>query len=133
MLALIVIAAAAGVAVAVQGHFMGAADRNAGTLTAVFVTYGTGGVLATCSWLARSASLEALRRVPWFSWTAGALGLIIVGGIGYAAPRLGLGRTLVVTVAAQLLAATFIEQSLDWRRTAGLALTIAGVWLTVKA
>ena len=133
MLILIFIAVAAGVAVALQGHVMGAADRAAGTATSVFVTYGVGGTLAALYWLARGASLDALRRVPWASWTAGALGLLIVGGIGYAAPRLGLARTLVVTVAAQLLAATLLEQTLDLRRAAGLLLTIAGVWLTVKA
>ncbi|HVG24871.1 MAG TPA: DMT family transporter, partial [Thermoanaerobaculia bacterium] len=124
------IAAAAGIAVALQARVMGAADRAAGTAAAVFVTYGTGGVVATLWWLARGGPLQ---RVPWFSWTAGLLGLVIVAGIGYAAPRLGLGRTLVITVAAQLLAATLLEQNLDLRRAAGLALTIGGVWLTVKA
>ena len=133
MLILILIAAAAGVAVALQGQVMGAADRAAGTATSVFVTYGVGGVLAALYWLARGPSLDHLRRVPWLSWTAGALGLVIVGSIGYAAPRLGLARTLVITVAAQLLAAALLEQTLDLRRAAGLALTIAGVWLTVKA
>jgi bacterial/archaeal transporter family-2 protein len=133
MLLLIIIAAAAGVAVALQGQVMGAADRAAGTATSVFVTYGVGGVLATAYWLARGASLDALRRVPWPSWLAGALGLTIVAGIGYAAPRLGLAKTLVVTVAAQLLAAALLEQQFDLKRAAGLALTIAGVWLTVKA
>lgn len=133
MIVLILIATAAGVAVALQGHVMGAADRAAGTATSVFVTYCVGGTLAALYWLARGASLDSLRRVPWFSWTAGAMGLVIVAGIGYAAPRLGLARTLVITVAAQLLAATLIEQAIDLRRAAGLALTIAGVWLTVKA
>lgn len=132
MLILILIAAAAGVAVAVQGHFMGAMDRGAGTITSVFVTYGIGGLAALAMWIARGAPAEALRRVPWFSWSAGLLGLMIVGGIGYAAPRLGLARTLVVTVAAQLLAATLIERQFDMTRTAGLALTVLGVWLAVK-
>ncbi|MGZ5493363.1 MAG: DMT family transporter [Thermoanaerobaculia bacterium] len=43
-----------------------------------------------------------------------ALGLVIVGGIGFAAPRLGLSRTLVITVAAQLCAAVLIDQ---WDRS----------------
>ena len=130
MLVLILIAVAAGVAVALQGLVMGAADRAAGTAASVFVTYCTGGLVATIYFLTSGASL---RKVPWFSWSAGLLGLVIVGGIGYAAPRLGLAKTLVITVAAQLLAATLLEQSFDLRKAAGLALTIAGVWLTVKA
>ncbi|HEX6085219.1 MAG TPA: DMT family transporter [Thermoanaerobaculia bacterium] len=127
---LIIIAIAAGVAVALQGRVMGAADRAAGTAASVFVTYGTGGLLAAIYFLTSGANL---RKVPWFSWSAGILGLVIVAGIGYAAPRLGLAKTLVITVAAQLLAATLLEQSFDLRKAAGLALTIAGVWLTVKA
>ena len=132
ILVLIVIAACAGVAVALQAHFMGSMDRAVGSITSVFVTYGVGALVAAMLWLARGAPLDSLRRIAWPSWTAGIWGLVIVGGIGYAAPRLGLARTLVITVAAQLIAAAVIEQSLDARRAAGLALTIAGVWLTVK-
>lgn len=133
MLALIVIAAVAGIAVALQGQAMGAMDRIAGTASSVLFTYGIGALIALAFWLARGAPLENARRIPWYGWTAGALGLVIVGGIGYAAPRLGLGRTLVITIAAQLIAAMLIEQSFDAKRIAGLALTVAGVWLTVKA
>ena len=132
MIVLIVIAAAAGVAVALQAHSMGAMDRIAGTATSVLITYGTGALIALTFWLTRGAPLDGFRRIPWYSWTAGALGLVIVGGIGYTAPRLGLGRTLVITVAAQLCAAMLIEQTFDARRAAGLALTVAGVWLVVK-
>ena len=133
MLLLILIAVAAGVAVALQGHVMGITDRAAGTATSVLVTYGIGGLLALLFWLTRGGPAEGLRRLPWTSWTAGALGLVIVGAIGYAAPRLGLGRTLVITVAAQLLAAMLLEQTFDLRRIAGLALTVAGVWLVVTS
>lgn len=132
MLLLIAIAVVAGIAVALQGQAMGAMDRLAGTHTSVLITYGLGALIALALWLARGAPVEGVRRFPWYSWTAGALGLVIVAGIGYAAPRLGLGRTLVITVAAQLAAAMLIEQTFDVRRLAGLALTIAGVWLTVK-
>ncbi|HEX2061222.1 MAG TPA: DMT family transporter [Thermoanaerobaculia bacterium] len=129
---LILIAALAGVAVALQGQLMGVMDRAAGSMTSVFVTYGIGAIVAATLWLARGAPVEVLRRIPWYSWTAGIFGLAIVGGIGYAAPRLGLGRTLVITVAAQLLAAMLIERTFDLRRIAGLGVVIAGVWLVVK-
>jgi bacterial/archaeal transporter family-2 protein len=108
-------------------------DRAAGTAAAVFVTYGLGGLVAAAVWLARGAPVEGLRRVPWYAWTAGVFGLLIVGGIGYAAPRLGLARTLVITVAAQMLAALVIDQRVfEARSVAGFVLTVAGVWLIVK-
>ncbi|HYH07054.1 MAG TPA: DMT family transporter [Thermoanaerobaculia bacterium] len=130
--ALILIAAVAGVAVALQGLFMGAMDRNAGTATSVFVTYGIGALIAASLWIARGAPLDGLRRIPWYSWTAGAFGLVIVGGIGYAAPRLGLGRTLVITIAAQLLAAMLLERPYDLRRIAGFLVVVAGAWLSLR-
>jgi bacterial/archaeal transporter family-2 protein len=133
MLILIVVAVLAGVAVALQGQFMGTMDRTAGTATSVFVTYGCGGILATVWWLLTGAPVEALRRLPWHTWTAGALGLVIVGGIGYASPRLGLGRTLVITVAAQLIAALLLERTFDVRRAAGVAVVALGVWLVARA
>jgi transporter family-2 protein len=131
-LTLILIAAAAGVAVALQGQFMGTMDRNAGTPTSVFVTYGIGAIIAASLWIARGAPFEGLRRVPWYSWTAGAFGLVIVGGIGYAAPRLGLGRTLIITIAAQLLAAMLLERTFDVRRVAGFLVVVAGAWLSLR-
>lgn len=132
MLILLLIAIVAGVAVAIQGQFMGTMDRIAGTATSVFITYGLGALIAAAIWLVRGGPVPAIRQIPWYAWSAGAFGLVIVGGIGYAAPRLGLARTLVITVAAQLIMAMVLDRTFDARRAAGLALTIAGVWLVVK-
>ena len=138
---LIFIAVIAGIAVALQGQFMGVIDRRAGTVTSVFLTYGIGGALALAWWLARRAPLENVRQIPWYAWSAGALGLIIVGGIGYTAPRLGLSRTMVITVAAQLAAAAIIEhfglfasaeRHFDIMRAGGFALMIGGVWMILE-
>lgn len=131
-LALLLIAVAAGIAVALQGQLMGTMDRLAGTATSVFITYGLGAVIAALIWLAKGRPTEGIRNIPWYAWTAGAFGLIIVGGIGYAAPRLGLARTLVITVAAQLVMALVLDRTFDVRRMAGIAVTIAGVWLVVR-
>jgi transporter family-2 protein len=141
VLFLIFIAALAGVASSLQGQFMGIMDRRVGTATGVFITYGVGAVAATIFWLARRGSLATARQIPWYAWSAGALGLVIVGGIGYAATRLGLSRTMVITVAAQLLSALAIDhfglfaaapRPLDWWRALGVVLTVGGAWLIVR-
>ncbi|HEV7764197.1 MAG TPA: DMT family transporter [Thermoanaerobaculia bacterium] len=131
-LLLICIAIAAGIAVAVQGHFMAMITRTAGTATSVFITYGAGAVVAAILWLTRRNPAGSLRDIPWYAWSAGLLGLVIVGGIGYTAPRFGLSRTIVITIAAQLAAAMLIDRSFDVTRGIGLAMTIGGAWLIVK-
>jgi bacterial/archaeal transporter family-2 protein len=140
-LAVMLIAVAAGIAVALQGQFMGLMNRSAGTATSVFATYGVGAVLAALFWIMRRDPHAPVREIPWYAWTAGALGLIIVGGIGFAAPRIGLSRTILITIAAQLAAAVVIDHfglfaaqrhAVDVTRATGLALTIAGAWLIVK-
>lgn len=133
MLALILLAVAAGVAVALQGQFMGVMNRATGTATTMLITYGLGGAIACVLWLVKGAPTSGLRQTPWYAWSAGLLGLVIVGGIGFAAPRLGLARTIVITIAAQLIAAMVIERSVDVPRAAGALLTIAGAWLIVRS
>lgn len=130
---LLLVATVAGIAVAVQGQLMGRIDRAAGTATSVLITYGVGALVAAAVWLAKGRPVSGIREIPWYAWSAGVFGLVIVGGIGYAAPRLGLARTLVVTVAAQLVMAMILDRAFDVRRAAGLLLTIAGVWLVVRA
>lgn len=138
---LLAIAVAAGLSVALQGQFMGAMNRSVGTTTAVFITYGLGSVAATLIWLTRRAPLAGVRQIPWYSWTASAFGLVIVAGVGYVAPRLGLSRTIIIVVAVQLVTALLIDhfalfgaaqRAIDAGRALGLALTAAGVWLIMR-
>lgn len=141
MIPAILIAIAAGIAVAIQAQLMGAINRSAGTAASTFITYGVGGIVAAVIYLASRVPAANIRQIPWYSWTAGVYGLVIVAGIGYAAPRIGLARTLVITVAAQLLAAAVIDhlgllaavqRPIDPLRAAGLLLTVAGVWLVAR-
>lgn len=140
-LVLIGVAAVAGVATCLQGQFMATLNRSVGTMSSVFINYGVGMVCATVLWLARRGPIVAARPIPPYAFGSGALGLVIVGGISYAAPRLGLSRTLVITVAAQLSAALLIDhfgllsatpRSIDPGRALGLALAVAGAWLIVR-
>lgn len=139
---LLLIAVAAGVAVALQGQAMGVLNRGAGTPVTMLATYGSGTVISAFIWLfRRSAAGPIPAGNLWYGAAAGALGLVIVGGIGFAAPRIGLSRTLVITVAAQLGAALLIESAglfgaiprpLDASKVTGVLVTALGVWLVVR-
>jgi transporter family-2 protein len=88
---LVILAIIGGIAVALQGHFMGIMDQIIGSKESVFITYASGGVLAALMMIAaRGGHLNAWQNAPWYALTAGALGLVIVGMIGYTVPRLGL-------------------------------------------
>ena len=132
-----------GIAVTVQGQFMGIMDTRMGPREGTFIAYVGGGILATLIMVvAGFGRLKAWPSVPWYVLSAaGALGLFVVGAMGYAVPRLGLAKSLTIMVAAQLLAALLFDhfglfgasvRGLNVSRLGGLALMIVGVWLVLK-
>jgi len=138
---LILIAALGGVAVSLQAQFMGLIDKRVGTLESMFITYGIGGLLITLMMLLqREHNLSAAwDAVPWYAWSSGILGLVIVGTIGFSTPRLGLVTALAIIVGAQFATGALIDhyglfgaevRPLDLARVAGLGLILLGVWLT---
>lgn len=138
----LLIASISGVAITLQGQFMGLLDRTLGTRESVFVTYGSGGLLITLLMLAnRGGNLRAASGLPWYAYTTGVLGLLIVGTIGYVVPRLGVARAFTLIVGAQFLMAALIDQfgwfgaavrPIDLTRGLGLLIMMVGVWLVVR-
>ena len=136
------LALVSGFAITLQAQFMGLMDRALGTRESVFITYASGGLLAILLMAAgRGGNLGGWRSVPWYAFTAGALGLVIVGTIGYVVPRLGVARALTLIIASQLLLAALIDhfgmlgaelRPMDWTRALGLAGVLAGAWLALR-
>ena len=139
---LIIIAVIGGIAVALQGQFMGLMDKNIGTLESVFITYTSGGIIAALAMMAsRGGNLKAFQTVPWYALSSGLVGLVIIGAIGYTVPRLGLSKAFTIIVTSQFLVATILDhygllgaavRPMDLSRLAGMALLVGGVWLIVK-
>ncbi len=139
---LIIIAVIGGIAVALQGQFMGLMDKNIGTLESVFITYVSGGIIAALAMLAsRGGNLRAFQAVPWYALSSGLVGLIIIGSIGYTVPRLGLSKAFTIIVTSQFLVAAILDhygllgaavRPMDLSRLAGMALLVGGVWLIVR-
>lgn len=142
LIPLIIIAVIGGAAITLQGQFMGLLDKALGTKESVFITYGGGGILAGFVMLAaRGGNLKAWQSVPWYTLGAGAVGLVIVGTIGYTVPRLGLTRAFTIIVAAQLIVAALLDhfgllgasaRPLDLGRLVGIGVLVLGVWLTTR-
>jgi transporter family-2 protein len=139
---LILLAVVAGIAVSLQGQFMGLMDRALGTRESIFVTYAGGGLMITLLMLAfRGSHLKNWQAVPWYAFGSGILGLIIVGSIGYVVPRLGVAKGFTLIVASQFVIAALIDhfgffgagvRPLDLTRLLGLCLILLGVWIAVR-
>ena len=139
---LIIVAVIGGVTVALQAQMMGLLDKTIGTLEGVFITYAGGGLLISLVLiLMRGGNLGAWQSVPWYAYSSGALGLVIVGAIGYCAPRLGLVATFTIIVSSQFVVAALIDhfgvlgatiRPLDLSRMLGISLLLAGIWLTIR-
>jgi transporter family-2 protein len=136
------IALVSGAAITLQGQFMGLLDRTLGTKESVFITYGSGGLLVTLLLLAsRGGNLRAGVGLPWYAFTPGILGLVIVGSIGFVVPRMGVARAFTLIVASQFLMAAVIDhfglfgatvRPVDAARAVGMVVMMAGVWLVVR-
>jgi len=139
---LIFLAVIGGVAVALQGQFMGLMDQTMGTRESVFITYASGGILVALAMIAaRGGNLKAIPNVPWYALSSGLLGLVIVGTIGYTIPRLGIAKAFTIIVSAQFLVAAVVDhfglmgaavRPMDLSRLLGMACLVAGTWLIVR-
>ncbi len=142
LIPVIIIAAIGGIAVTLQAQFMGLMDKNIGTLESMFITYGIGGLIIGFAMLAnRGGNLSAWGSVPWYALSAGVLGLIIVGTIGYSTPRLGLVTTLTILVASQFIVGALLDhfgilgadlRPLNLTRLGGIGVMMLGVWLIIR-
>ncbi len=142
ILFLILLALLGGIAVTLQGQFMGIMDTSIGTRESVFITYAGGGLVITLVMLfLRGGNLRAAASAPWYALTAGLLGLISVGTIGFTVPRLGLTSALTLVVAGQFLASALIDhfgwfgaaaQPVSVTRLLGLGVIVLGVWLVTR-
>lgn len=142
LIPVIIIATIGGIAITLQAQFMGLMDKNIGTLDSMFITYGIGGlIIGIAMLLNRGGNLSAWRSVPWYAITAGVLGLIIVGSIGYSTPRLGLVTTLTILVASQFIIGALLDhfgilgadlRPIDLSRLGGIGVMLLGVWLIIR-
>jgi len=131
-----------GFAAALQGQFMGLMGKGIGTIESVFVCYVGGAILIGLGIVfLRGGNLMAWNNAPWYSMSAGILGLIIVGAIGYSVPRVGLVATSTLFVASQFTLSALIDnfglfgapvRPIDISALAGIAVILLGVWLIVR-
>lgn len=131
-----------GVAVAVQAQFTGNMQRQMGTVESTFVTYFSGGlVIGLVILLLRGGNLSAAPGMPWYVYTAGLLGLVIIGTLSFAVGQMGLVPTLVVLTVSQFVLGAIINHfgwlgaspdPVDAGKLLGFLLLFAGTYLVLR-
>lgn len=132
-----------GLAAALQSQFLGVMENRVGTLASTFVTYGLGGAAIGVLMVTFGGGRWAdLRAMPWWAFTAGLMGLVVVATLGITISNLGLGAGMTLFTSATLVLAALIDnfgwfsetaRVLDLRRLAGIAVVVFGTWLVVGA
>jgi len=131
-----------GVAAVFQAQFNSIMDKGMGTLESVFVTYGVGGIVIGLLMLfMRGGNLSAASTMPWYVFTAGLFGLVIIGSLSYSVPRLGLVPVYTLIVATQFILGAVIDHygllGADVRlmtlpKMVGVGVLMVGVWLIMR-
>ena len=131
-----------GISIVIQAVFMAQMDRRMGTLESVFITYGVGFLIIGLVLLSRrGGNLPDGIGLPWYVFTAGFFGLLIIGGISFSAARVGLVSTFVIVVATQFVCSSLVDhfglfgqtvRVLDFARVTGIGMLWGGVWLILR-
>jgi transporter family-2 protein len=133
----IVVAIGVGVAIAVQVAILGQASRAIHPLT-VSLALQASGLLIGIGWAVWSRTWPQITDVvvQWWWLPLGAIGLGVVGALGFSASRLGASTTLAVVIAAQLTAGLLLDQVsgrnvMGISESGGLVLLLGGVLLII--
>lgn len=135
----LILAALAGVCVAVQTSLTGAAQRSLGPAVLVAISGLTTGLcaLVVSFFVARP---EFTGRAVVYALASGVLGAVIVGSIAVAAGQAGVARALSLVIAAQLITGLLLDAlgvfgagaDFSIPKALGVALIIAGGALVVS-
>jgi bacterial/archaeal transporter family-2 protein len=133
---------AGGVAVGLQGPLTSMMSERLGTMESIFIVHLGGAILAGLPLLVvRGGNLGAWRSVPWYALAAGALGLVVLGGVSYTIPRIGVATTVTLIVVAELITGALLDhfgllgatvRVLDPARVIGILVLLVGTWLIMR-
>lgn len=142
ILFILLIGLAGGIAVGVQSPLASMLTQRLGTFESVFIVHLGGALVAVIPLLFwGGGKLSQWRSVPWYAWTAGIFGLVVISAISYMIPRIGVAGSIITIVSGQLLVGMILDhfgwlgadvRPLDATRLIGMGIVLFGVWLTVK-
>ena len=83
-----------------------------GPIWAAFLSFAVGTLVLGVAGLlvAGPPRLSALSVLPWWIWSGGAIGALLVFTMAFGAPRIGTGALLATLVGAQMLGALLLDR-----------------------
>ena len=123
---------------------MGRFGERVGALEALAFSLAVSTLIAIGLLLALRQSLDGFSeaaRSPWWLWTGGLMGVVVVFSITFSAPRIGAAATIGILIAGQLAMGVAIDRfglfglervTLTWPRALGVALLAIGAALSLS-
>jgi len=138
----VIIGLIGGVAIAAQAPMSSSISQNTGNLESIFIIHIGGAIAAGIPLLLmKGGDLRNIGTVPVYALFGGVLGLLVVGSINYAIPRVGVAPTLGLTIMGQLLAGLLLDhfgllglpvKSITPTQITGAVILLLGGWLVIK-
>ena len=142
LIPIILIGLISGVAVGLQSPLASMITQRLGMLESIFIIHIGGAILIAIPLiLIRGGSLENWRSLPWYALAAGSMGLIVVAGVSFMIPRVGVATAITLIIAGQLVISSILDhygllgvevRNINLQRIFGLIIVFAGAWLTVR-
>lgn len=138
----LLLAAGSGAIMAVQGSVNALLGKVSGLWEATFVVHAVGTVFAGVLLLfLRGGGLSRLGQAPWYAWTGGILGVLIIYGVARSIPKVGVAPATTAIILGQVLTATVIDHfgllgmtrlPFNYWRVVGTVLLAAGAWFLLR-
>lgn len=134
----LVVAAVAGIAMAIQGSLNSVVGKTTGLLEATLVVHVLGAATAAVLlFLVRfgPGELAQIGQVPWWAFLGGPVGVVIIYGVVASIPKVGVALATTAIIVGQVSMAMLIdhfglfglkEVPFTWWKVVGLALLAAG-------
>lgn len=142
LIPILLIGLVSGVAVGLQSPLASMISQRLGMLESIFIIHIGGALLIAVPLIMfGGGNLGNWRSLPWYALAAGSMGLIVVAGISFLIPRVGVASAIILIIAGQLLISSILDhygllgvqvRHMDPPRILGLVIVFIGAWLTVR-
>jgi bacterial/archaeal transporter family-2 protein len=142
LIPVVLIGLISGVAVGLQSPLASMITQRLGMLESIFIIHIGGAILIAIPLiLMGGGNLGDWRSLPWYALGAGSMGLIVVAGVSFMIPRVGVATAITLIIAGQLVISSILDhygllgvdiRHVGLQRVFGLIIVFVGAWLTVR-